>query len=121
MFAVTECIGQAKWPLFQRNFHSLIDFHNIDEASRGPWSAVLLLVRMRGRAMLASLGALLFVLSLAVDPFVQQVLSYPTRANVTSDYYPPTFPSVTTWNTPGSAGVGISGSENGKLGKRYTT
>jgi len=108
LFAVSECIGQAKWLLFRKQPETLIGFHNIDEASRGAWSAFLLVLPLRGRAVLASVGALVFVLSLAVDPFIQQVLSYPTRSNLTSVYAPPTLSSVTTWNATGFAAVGLS-------------
>lgn len=120
LFAVTECIGQAKWLLFQKRPEHLIDFHNIDEASRGPWSAFKVVFQLRGRAILASLGALVFVLSLAVDPFIQQVLSYPSKSNITSEYPRPTFPLVTTWAAVGSVDMGIASEVDGDLSKSPT-
>ena len=108
LFAATECIGQAKWSLFQNRPQTLIDFNTIDEGSRGPVGALKLAFRMKGRAVLASIGALVFVASLAVDPFIQQVLSYPSRSVNTTTYAPPTLPSVTTWNAPGKATMFMS-------------
>ena len=120
LFAVTECIGQAKWLLFRKRSESLTDFYSIDEASRGPWSAFRLLFRIRGRATLASLGALVVVLSLAVDPFTQQVLSYPLRSNLTSKYIPPTLPTVTNWTEPGAVTIGLASQLDGDLCKSST-
>lgn len=101
LFATMECIGQSKWLLFRQGIHNLADFHAIDGASRGPWDALLLLYRIKGRAMVASVGAFIVVASLAVDPFTQQVLSYPSRLNITQDYAKPSLPMVSSWTTPG--------------------
>ena len=68
LLAVTESIGQAKWLLFRKQSRILADFKTIDEASRGPWGAFQLLYRFwDGRTILASAGALIVVVSLAVD------------------------------------------------------
>ncbi len=83
--------GQSKWLLFRARPQHLIDFKTIDEASRGPWGALLLLLRMRGRVVVASVGAFVFVASLTVDPFIQQVLSYPptsSRSGTRSPKFP---------------------------------
>ena len=110
LLAATESIGQAKWLLFRKQSRNLADFKTIDEASRGPWGAFLLLYRFwDGRTILASAGAFIVLASLAVDPFIQQVLSYPSVSNVTNGYQQPTFPKVTTWNTTGSLIVWESG------------
>ncbi|KXT07967.1 hypothetical protein AC579_8598 [Pseudocercospora musae] len=76
LLVIAECIGQLKWVYFEQKPHHLADFETFDSASRGPWGAALLLVRIRWRAVAASLGAILTILALAVDPFAQQVLSY---------------------------------------------
>lgn len=103
LLATTESIGQAKWLLFRKQSRNLADFKTIDEASRGPWGAFQLLYRFwDGRTLLASAGAFIVLASLAVDPFVQQVLSYPSVSNVTSGYPQPSFPRVTAWNRSGS-------------------
>ena len=110
LLAATESIGQAKWLLFRKQSRNLADFKTIDEASRGPWGAFQLLCRFwNGRTILASAGAFIVLVSLAVDPFTQQILSYPSISNVTSGYQQPSFPRVTTWNTTGSLTVWESG------------
>ena len=106
LLAATESIGQAKWLLFRKQSRSLADFKTIDEASRGPWGAFQLLYRFwDGRTIRASAGAFIVLVSLAVDPFTQQILSYPSVSNLTSGYQRPSFPQVTTWNTTGTLTV----------------
>ena len=106
LLAATESIGQAKWLLFRKQNRNLADFKTIDEASRGPWGAFLLLYRFwDGRTILASAGAFIVLASLAVDPFTQQILSYPSISNVTSGYQQPALPTVAAWNTSGNLTV----------------
>lgn len=52
-----------------------------DDASKGPWGAVKLLwcCGLRGIAIIASLGAVITLLTLAMDPFAQQILTFPSR------------------------------------------
>ena len=110
LLAATESIGQAKWLLYRKQSRNLADFQTIDEASRGPWGAFQLLYRFwDGRTILASAGAFIVLVSLAVDPFTQQILSYPSVSYVTTGYRQPSFPRVTTWNTTGSLTVWESG------------
>jgi hypothetical protein len=73
----SEALGQLKWKWFHES-KAMWDFEIFDKASRGPWGAVMLLFRTRGRS-LAALGACLIVLLLAIDTFFQQVVSLPTR------------------------------------------
>lgn len=68
----SEALGQLKWNWFH-NSKAMWDFEIFDKASRGPWGAIMLLYRTRGRS-LAALGALLIVLLLAIDTFFQQVV-----------------------------------------------
>ena len=103
LFAIVECMGQTKWSLFRRGDQKLLDFHFIDEASRGPLASLRLFYRIRGRALIASAGAFIVVTSLAVDPFTQQVLNYPTRPNTTQAYSNPLLPLTTKFNIPESA------------------
>ena len=111
LFVVIECVGQSKWLLCRKYPQTLIDFHNIDEATRGPVGALLLIVKMRFRAILASIGALIIVVSLAFDPFTQQVLDFPYRYDLTSKVNTSAISSVSVWAPPGSAAVWISGSQ----------
>ena len=73
----TEALGQLKWNWFHKS-NTMWDFEIFDKASRGPWGAVMLLFRTKGRS-LAALGALLVILLLAIDTFLQQVVDLPDR------------------------------------------
>lgn len=79
---VGTSIGQLKWIWFQgEKKHPLYDLQSFDDASRGPWGSVMVLLRSshkRGSFVLI-LGAVITVLSLAFDPFIQQVLQFPVR------------------------------------------
>lgn len=76
----SEALGQLKWNWFHDS-RAMWDFEIFDKASRGPWGAVMLLFRTKGRS-LAALGALLIVLLLAIDTFFQQVTNLPTRSEI---------------------------------------
>ncbi|KAM7213797.1 Protein of unknown function (DUF3176) domain containing protein, partial [Rhypophila decipiens] len=79
---IAECISQAKWVQFSRRPQKLSKFQEYDDASRGPWgAATLLLGTRRGQfaGWIATLGAILTLASLALDPFAQQILSFPSR------------------------------------------
>jgi hypothetical protein len=73
----SEALGQLKWNWFHDS-KAMWDFEIFDKASRGPWGALMLLFRTRGRS-LAALGALLVVLLLTIDTFFQQVVEFPER------------------------------------------
>ncbi|KAK8123262.1 hypothetical protein PG984_011932 [Apiospora sp. TS-2023a] len=74
-FILAEGISDSKWKWFQssRSLHDLVVF---DDASRGPWGCLQLLVAPRGMHPVASLGAALIILTLALDPFTQQLIRY---------------------------------------------
>jgi hypothetical protein len=73
----TEALGQLKWNWFNRS-NAIWDFEIFDKATRGPWGAVMLLYRTKGRS-LASLGAIIILLLLAIDSFLQQTIDLPER------------------------------------------
>lgn len=73
---VSEALGQLKWSWFLEHSKQMWDFEIFDNASRGPWGSLLLLVRTKMRA-LAAVGALIMLCSLALDPFFQQVVDFP--------------------------------------------
>ena len=100
LLAATQCISQSKWLLFAREPQRLIDFYTIDEASRGPFGALSLLIRLKGRAVLASVGAFIVFTSLGIDPFTQQVLSYPLKAIVAAQGEAPNIPRMQNWSSP---------------------
>ena len=58
--------------------HYLILESAFEDASRGPMGSISLLFRLQGQTV-ASLGAAILILMLAFEPFVQQILSYPTE------------------------------------------
>jgi hypothetical protein len=78
LLPVSEALGQLKWSWFLEHSKQMWDFEIFDNASRGPWGSMLLLIRTKARA-LAALGAFIMLASLALDPFFQQVVDFPDR------------------------------------------
>ena len=76
LLVVATCISQLKWPWY-RVRRSLNDLQILDDASRGPLGSAVLLTRIF--LSIASLGALITVLTLTTDPFLQQLIAYPVR------------------------------------------
>ena len=79
-FTIAEGIGQLKWVFFEQREHKLSDFEQFDEATRGPWGATCFIWKINWRALVATFGAIMAILILAMDPFSQQVIYYSTRA-----------------------------------------
>ncbi|KAK8880205.1 hypothetical protein PGQ11_001499 [Apiospora arundinis] len=75
VFILAEGISDSKWRWF-REKRPLHDFVIFDNASRGPWGCLKLLLSPRGMHPIASLGALLIILTLVLDPFTQQLIRY---------------------------------------------
>lgn len=77
---VAEVISQQKWYWFwdEDKPRPLIDFQRYDAASRGPWGSFVLLLRPR-TWHLVSVGALVTVLALGMEPALQQVQTYTVR------------------------------------------
>ncbi|KAF2831517.1 hypothetical protein CC86DRAFT_463392 [Ophiobolus disseminans] len=89
MLAVAGCISQLKWLYFKHSARSLNDIQIFDDASRGPLGAFELLTRLSPKGIFAdrcsgagwaSWAAVLTILALALDPFAQQILSFPLRS-----------------------------------------
>jgi len=80
-FFIAEGIGQLKWVFFEQREHQLSDFEKFDEATRGPWGAVCFIWKINRRAFVATFGAIMAILILAMDPFSQQVIYYAARAD----------------------------------------
>ncbi|CAG8191883.1 unnamed protein product [Penicillium salamii] len=103
VFVVGAGLSQLKWlwlqnrrqlssiqdmPIWGNPQHSDHAFSNFlrsafEDASRGPLGSISLLFRHPGQP-LASLGATILILMLAFEPFVQQILSYPTEPTLTA-------------------------------------
>lgn len=76
MVPVVEGLSQLKWVWFRHaESKPLDDFEAFDMASRGPWGSFLLMLKLRCRH-LAVVGAFIMIVSLAIDPFTQQVIEY---------------------------------------------
>ena len=76
---VTSCISQLKWIHLVSSPRPLREFQVFDDASRGPWGALELIWRLHVKTKLASWGSLIIILTLAMGPFTQQLLSYPLK------------------------------------------
>jgi hypothetical protein len=74
LFATSSCLGQLKWIWYTADQpRSLAHVETFDEASRGPLGALSLVI-FGPRNVLGFLGAILTLLALAYDPFVQQII-----------------------------------------------
>ncbi|KAK4163288.1 hypothetical protein QBC43DRAFT_355035, partial [Cladorrhinum sp. PSN259] len=82
--ALAACISQYKWIYFKADARKLSDFNLLDHASRGP-NGALFLILAKGPLMLASLGAVTTILSLALEPSVQQILNLTSRPDWVED------------------------------------
>ncbi|KAI1774869.1 hypothetical protein F4818DRAFT_54350 [Hypoxylon cercidicola] len=69
---VDEVISQLKWTWF-RNPRPLVDLSIFDQATRGPWGSLRFLFKLP-RPHLATVGALITLLSLATSAFSQQAV-----------------------------------------------
>ncbi|PVH92340.1 hypothetical protein DM02DRAFT_700264 [Periconia macrospinosa] len=76
---VVECISQLMWISYSLHAQSLEKFTKYDAASRGPWGSFKFLWSTKARE-LACLGALLTILTAAIDPTIQQMLVIRTRS-----------------------------------------
>jgi hypothetical protein len=72
---VAICLGQLKWSYFEKP-RELVHMQVFDDASRGPWGALVLLWKTRGMAWLAGIGALVTVLLMTFEPFSQQAINF---------------------------------------------
>lgn len=102
LLVLAAALGQRRWLWLRRSVPkdcNLYDIQLLDDASRGPWGALLLLRNLRGR-WLVSIGAIATILSVALEPFVQQIPSYytTTRRLASQDV---AIPRALTWNEQG--------------------
>ncbi|KAF3061486.1 hypothetical protein GL218_03677 [Daldinia childiae] len=84
LVAIAEVLSQLKWQHFHGQSHPLIDVEIFDGASRGPLGAFQLLWRKNIRTLLASLAAIVVIVSMLVDPFVQLVFEFPALSQPVS-------------------------------------
>lgn len=90
-FTLSECLGQAKWIWFSWQQRPLSDIDLIDAGSRGPLGSFRILGQPVACSFI-SMGAILVILSAAIDPFVQltvgkrDVLKFENNLNVQIAY-----------------------------------
>jgi hypothetical protein len=107
LLVITACISQLKWIYFGRRGHRLMDLQIFDNASRGPLGAISLIVRIRWGATIASIGALLTILSLGQDALYQQI--YSTYTNDTAQQGHVASLAVTRCQSSGALDSGFTG------------
>ncbi|OQE20445.1 hypothetical protein PENSTE_c013G03884 [Penicillium steckii] len=78
VFVLGETMGQLKWTWFYKEPRKLLDIQILDSASRGPLGSIANFFQKTKRSFV-SVGAAIIVLLLTFDPFIQQIISYPTR------------------------------------------
>ena len=71
IFTVSDCLGQAKWIWLSWKQRSLNDFALIDQGSRGPLGSIKMLWQPPMARSFISFGAILIILSVPMDFFVQ--------------------------------------------------
>lgn len=74
-FAIGSCLAQEKWNWYKTRPDSLAGFERFEQASRGPWGSLWLVVWINVRHW-AVLGALSTIALLAFEPFLQAVVSF---------------------------------------------
>ncbi|KAF9880320.1 hypothetical protein CkaCkLH20_02274 [Colletotrichum karsti] len=74
---VMESLSQYKWNWYKKSPRPLADFRVFDEASRGPWGSLKLLVTTKGRVV-GILSAIILVSGIATSTLTQSVVTYPT-------------------------------------------
>ncbi|KAL9576630.1 MAG: hypothetical protein Q9212_006941 [Teloschistes hypoglaucus] len=80
LLVTAQVISQWKWIWFhQSKPRALYDMQMLDDASRGPLGALQLILHAP-KLTLAALSGLIIFLSFAMDPFAQQILSFPQRS-----------------------------------------
>jgi hypothetical protein len=89
MVPVASCIGQLKWRYFARRPRPLQHLQSFDDASRGPWGSLVVLLSGLTRSWVISGFAFAAIVSLRIEPSAQQVLAVGTRelelTNMTAD------------------------------------
>ncbi|KAI1379644.1 hypothetical protein F4677DRAFT_409840 [Hypoxylon crocopeplum] len=74
IYTVSSALGQSKWNWYtEKQGRRLRDFERIDDATRGPLGALCVLHRPPVYFS-TSVGAIVIVLALLVDPFAQQLI-----------------------------------------------
>lgn len=88
LVTISGCLSQLKWKHFWYQGRPLSHLQSFEDASRGPWGAIVFFRTINIQAATACCLAVLTVFGLAIDPMTQQVLVFPNRmakmTNITS-------------------------------------
>ncbi|KAK3355813.1 hypothetical protein B0H65DRAFT_59158 [Neurospora tetraspora] len=81
LYAISAALGQAKWDWYchAQKSKRLNEMETFDQASRGPLGAAKVLLSRHTALSPTSVGALVVILCLLVDPFTQQVVGWAER------------------------------------------
>ncbi|KAI0096656.1 hypothetical protein GGR51DRAFT_26104 [Nemania sp. FL0031] len=79
MLSISMCFSQLKWHHFSSTPRRLDDLQIIDDASRGPWGSLIILLRMRSRSFLVIGLSIATLVALTIEPTTQQLLTFPSR------------------------------------------
>ncbi|KAI0550462.1 hypothetical protein F4679DRAFT_203230 [Xylaria curta] len=79
LVSVTSCIGQLKWRHFATRARSIHELESLDDASRGPWGALLLIFTLRAKNLMLLCLAISSLLALGIEPSTQQIINVKTR------------------------------------------
>lgn len=79
MVPVVSCISQLKWLHFRTVPRPLSHLDVIDDVSRGPWGALVLLSKLPRSSITISMLAVITIINLGIEPSAQQVLETSTR------------------------------------------
>ena len=73
-------MGQLKWIWCRQQKRPLYDLQAFEDASRGPWGSMPILASRPHRGnLLLSLGAVITIAALTFGPFMQQIITFPTK------------------------------------------
>ncbi|KAF2968381.1 hypothetical protein GQX73_g5218 [Xylaria multiplex] len=84
LYAVAAAMGQLKWLWYQKQ-RVLSDLDIYDQASRGPLGSLKILWSIAPRNPLVGAGAIVIILMVIVDPFIQQLLEYYDCRSIVKD------------------------------------
>lgn len=86
-YAIGSCLAQEKWNWYKKRPDSLAGFERFEQASRGPWGSLWLILWINIRHW-AVLGALVTIVLLAFEPFLQAVVSFGGKLDGASESLP---------------------------------
>ncbi|KAI1132333.1 hypothetical protein F5Y10DRAFT_294080 [Nemania abortiva] len=78
MLSISMCFSQLKWYHFSTP-RRLDELQALDDASRGPWGSLIILLRMRNRHFLTIGLSIATLAALTIEPTTQQLLTFPSR------------------------------------------